>query len=527
MKFQFIFFRKWIRVQVLILVCTTTFFSAVAQRSDSLIIASIIREANENSQVKTLGHQLVDLIGPRLVGTPQMQQAHEWAVRTYSDWGITARNEKWGEWRGWERGVTHIDMVHPRMRTLEGMQLAWSPSTNGKTITGETIIIPEVTDSNAFKAWLPNVRGKFVLISMEQPTGRPDYNWQEFATKESFDKMKKDRELLQDAWRKRLAATGMNARAMARALENAGAAGIIQSNWSNGFGVNKIFGANTRKVPTIDISLEDYGLLFRLTESDQKPRISVRADSKERGIVPTYNTMAEIRGSEKPDEYVMLSAHFDSWDGSGGATDNATGTLVMMEAMRILKKYYPNPKRTILAGHWGSEEQGLNGSRAFVEDHPEIVANLQALFNQDNGTGRVVNLSGQGYLHSYEYLTRWLSKVPAEIRTQIQTNFPGTPGGGGSDHASFVAAGAPAFSLSSLSWSYGSYTWHTNRDTYDKIVWDDVRSNAILTAILVYMACEDPNRTPRDKIVLPVSARTGQPGVWPEPRKANRKGGLD
>lgn len=528
MKFQqVLFFRAMIKIQLIILVCASPYFNAVAQKSDSLIISSIIREANENSQVKTLGHQLVDLIGPRLVGTAQMQQAHDWAVKTYSDWGITARNEKWGEWRGWERGITHIDMVHPRVRTLEGMQLAWSPSTNGKTITGETIIIPNVTDSNAFKAWLPNVKGKFVLISMEQPTGRPDYNWQEFATKESFAKMKKEREVLQDAWRKRLAATGMNARSMAQALENAGAAGIIQSNWSNGFGVNKIFGANTKKVPTIDISLEDYGLLFRLTESGQKPRISVRADSKERGIVPTYNTMAEIRGSEKPEEYVMLSAHFDSWDGSGGATDNATGTLVMMEAMRILKKYYPNPKRTILAGHWGSEEQGLNGSRAFVEDHPEIVANLQALFNQDNGTGRVVNLSGQGYLHSYEYLTRWLSKVPTEIRTQIQTNFPGTPGGGGSDHASFVAAGAPAFSLSSLSWSYGNYTWHTNRDTYDKIVWDDVRSNAILTAILVYMACEDPNRTPREKIVLPVSSRTGQPGTWPEQRKANRRGGLD
>lgn len=528
MKFQQVLsFRSLIKVQLIILVCTTSYFNAVAQKNDSLIISSIIREVNENSQVKTLGHQLVDLIGPRLVGTAQMQQAHDWAVKTYSSWGITARNEKWGEWRGWERGITHIDMVHPRVRTLEGMQLAWSPSTNGKTITGETIIIPNVTDSNAFKAWLPNVKGKFVLISMEQPTGRPDYNWQEFATKESFEKMKKEREALQDAWRKRLAATGMNARSLAQALENAGAAGIIQSNWSNGFGVNKIFGANTKKVPTIDISLEDYGLLFRLTESGQKPRISVRADSKERGIVPTYNTMAEIRGSEKPEEYVMLSAHFDSWDGSGGATDNATGTLVMMEAMRILKKYYPNPKRTILAGHWGSEEQGLNGSRAFVEDHPEIVANLQALFNQDNGTGRVVNLSGQGYLHSYEYLSRWLSKVPAEIRTQIQTNFPGTPGGGGSDHASFVAAGAPAFSLSSLSWSYGSYTWHTNRDTYDKIVWDDVRSNAILTAILVYMACEDPNRTPREKIVLPVSSRTGQPGTWPEQRKANRRGGLD
>ena len=223
----------------------------------------------------------------------------------------------------------------------------------------------------------------------------------------------------------------------------------------------------------------------------------------------------------------MLSAHFDSWDGAGGATDNATGTLVMMEAMRILKKFYPNPKRTILVGHWGSEEQGLNGSRAFVEDHPEIVQNLQALFNQDNGTGRVVDLSGQGFLHSYEYLGRWLSAVPNNIKSHIATSFPGSPGGGGSDFASFVAAGAPAFSLSSNSWSYGTYTWHTNRDTYDKIVWDDVRNNVILTAVLVYMACEDPQKTSREKSVLGISPRTGRPSSWPAQRKATRKGGVD
>ncbi|WP_250647449.1 M28 family peptidase [Flavisolibacter tropicus] len=178
-------------------------------------------------------------------------------------------------------------------------------------------------------------------------------------------------------------------------------------------------------------------------------------------------------------------------------------------------------------GHWGSEEQGLNGSRAFVEDHPEIVQNLQALFNQDNGTGRVVNISGQGFLHSYEFINRWLTKVPADIKGQIQTSFPGTPGAGGSDFASFVAAGAPGFSLSSNSWLYGNYTWHTNRDTYDKIVWDDVRSNAILTAILVYMACEDTQKMPREKSVLSVNPRTGQPATWPEQRKATRKGGLD
>jgi Zn-dependent M28 family amino/carboxypeptidase len=243
------------------------------------------------------------------------------------------------------------------------------------------------------------------------------------------------------------------------------------------------------------------------------------------GVVPTFNTVAEIKGTEKPDEYVMLSAHFDSWDGGTGATDNGTGTLTMMEAMRILKKVYPHPKRTILVGHWGSEEQGLNGSRAFVEDHPEIVQHLQALFNQDNGTGRVINITGQGFLYAYEYIDRWLSKVPEAIRKPIETKFPGTPGGGGSDFASFVAAGAPAFSLSSLNWSYFNYTWHTNRDTYDKIVFDDVRNNAILTAILVYMASEDPLTTLREKSVLPINSKTGLPGTWPEQKKATRKGG--
>ncbi|MCB0493473.1 MAG: M20/M25/M40 family metallo-hydrolase, partial [Cyclobacteriaceae bacterium] len=210
--------------------------------------------------------------------------------------------------------------------------------------------------------------------------------------------------------------------------------------------------------------------------------------------------------------------------GTGGS-DDGTGTLTMMGAARILKKIYPNPKRTIIIGHWGSEEQGLNGSRAFVEDHPEVVKGLQALFNQDNGTGRVVKLTGQGFLHAYDYLGRWLEVVPDDITKHIETEFPGRPGGGGSDYASFVAAGAPAFSLSSLNWSYGTYTWHTNLDTYDKIVFDDVRNNAILTAILAYMASEDPEKTSREKSVLPIDSRTGEQMTWPTQRSPNRNGG--
>lgn len=514
------------KIKLLITLLVFNAFLGVAQDKDP-IIEAILTEANDNSQLEVLGHELMDGIGPRLVGTPQMKQAHDWAVAKYASWGIPARNEQWGEWRGWERGISHIDMVHPRVQSLRGTQLAWSPATPKKGVTAELVVLPMVADSMAFVNWLPNVKGKLVLVSMPQPTGRPDYNWEEFATEKSFEKMKNQREAQNKAWNDNMKNMGYNSRTLPAALEKAGAVGIVGSNWSRGFGVNKIFGARTEKIPTVDLELEDYGMLYRLVQSGQKPQIHIVAESKDLGAMPTFNTLAEIKGSEKPDEYVILSAHFDSWDGGTGATDNGTGTLVMMEAMRILNKAYPNPKRTILVGHWGSEEQGLNGSRAFVEDHPEIVAGVQALFNQDNGTGRVVRISGGGFLNAYDYLGKWLHAVPKEITDEIETTFPGTPARGGSDYASFQAAGAPAFSLSSLSWSYWNYTWHTNRDTYDKIIFDDVRNNAILTAILTYMASEYPEKTSRVKAVLPISDRTGEQLEWPTPRSPERKGGMN
>src|SRR5690606_17661979 len=275
--------------------------------------------------------------------------------------------------------------VEPRVRSLNGMQLAWSPSTGRKPVEAEVILLPEAQDSAAFGRMLSQVKGKLVMISMPQPTGRPDYNWEEFAKEESFEKMKEEREEQMNAWREKIGNTGYNTRTLPEALEKAGAVGLITLNWSRGFGANKVFSASTKKIPTVDLSLEDYGMVYRLVESGKKPKLRIVAESKDLGVVPAFNTIATIKGTEKPEEYIILSAHFDSWDGATGATDNGTGTIVMMEAMRILKKLYPNPKRTIIAGHWGSEEQGLNGSRAFVKDNPEIVENLQALFNQDNG----------------------------------------------------------------------------------------------------------------------------------------------
>ncbi|MEK6492906.1 M20/M25/M40 family metallo-hydrolase [Myroides odoratimimus] len=492
----------------------------LAQKQDP-IVEAIVKEGTTNSQLKKYAFELMDVIGPRLVGTPQMMQAHNWVKDQYTSMGFEARNEEYGTWKAWERGTTQITMTSPRTKSLEGMQLAWSPASKKGGVDGEVVILADVASQADFNAWLPSVKGKYVMISMHQPTGRPDYQWQTFATEESYTKMKEEKAAAEKAWATRIKNTGYTAKELPKVLEDAGAAGVLMSYWTGIMGSNRIFGAETKKVPTIDIALEDYGMLYRLAENGKKPHIHVNAQSKDLGTTKTYNTIAELKGGEKGDEYVILSAHLDSWDGGTGATDNGTGIITMMEAARILKAVLPNPKRTILIGNWGSEEQGLNGSRAFVADHPELHNKIQVVFNQDNGTGRVANISGQGFLNSYQYITDWLYAVPEKYKKDIKTHFPGSPSGGGSDHVSFVSKDIPGFMMSSLSWGYGNYTWHTNRDTADKIVYDDVQNNAILIAIMAYKASEEKELVSREKIVLPLDSK-GERQEWPESKGPKR-----
>ena len=495
---------------------------APAWTSTDPVLQRIWDEGMNRSQLQPLAQALMDSVGPRLTGSPNIQGAYRWAIEKYTGWGISARAQQYGTWRGWERGYTHVDLTSPRMRSLEGTMLAWSPGTNGP-VAGPAVILPDVADSAAFARWLPNARGKYVLVSFAQPTCRPDSNWVRWALPESYERMRTERTTGTQAWAARIGKTGYDARSLPRALEDAGALGVVTNLWSAGWGVDKIFNARTLRVPTIDLSCEDYGLVYRLSLNNQGPVISVDARAQFPGDLPASNVIAEMRGTRSPGEYVMLSAHFDSWDGGSGATDNGTGTIVMMEAMRILKSVYPRPKRTIVAGHWSGEEQGLNGSRAFMEDNPQIVRNLQALFNQDNGTGRIANFSFQGFTQVSPIIRRWFSQLPPALTDSLHFADPGTPSGGGSDNASFVCAGAPAFGLGSLSWDYGTYTWHTNRDTYDKLSFDDLRRNAVMTAMLVYLASEDPQRLPRERITqFPVDQRTGQPGSWPQCTPAAR-----
>jgi carboxypeptidase Q len=296
-------------------------------------------------------------------------------------------------------------------------------------------------------------------------------------------------------------------------LERAGAIAVLTSGWAGSWGTNRIFSGNTSTIPMLDVECEDYGMLARLADNGQNPTARISSEARFMGETPTFNTVAMIEGTERPDEYVLLSAHLDTWHGATGATDNGTGTITMMEAMRILSQVAPRPRRTIMVGHWGGEEQGLNGSAAFAEDNPQVLQGIQIVMNQDNGTGRITNIGMQGFTAAGAYFTRWLDSVPPELSRFVEIESPGMPDSGRSDHASFVCHGVPAFRLGSYEWDYREYTWHTNRDTFDKIALEEVRWNAALTAMLAYQAAQEPELVPRERREMPVA--NGQQARWP------------
>jgi carboxypeptidase Q len=405
------------------------------------------------------------------------------------------------------------------VRSLDGGLLAWTPGTGGREIEASAVLLPEVANPDEFEAWLPQARGRWVLVSFPEPTCRPNHAWRDFALPATFERMVSARDSARAGWRTRELNTGLREGDMHRRLEQAGAVGIITLSWANGYGARVGGHGRTERVPTFELSCEDYGLVARLAANGQNPIVRAFGDAEFLGEVPVFNTIARIPGRELPNEYVVLSAHFDSWDGGSGATDNGTGTITMMEAMRILHAVYPHPKRTILVGHWNGEEQGLNGSRAFTFDNPEVVQGLQALLNQDNGTGRVRAIALAGFTDAAGPFGRWMARLPTELSGLVNLDAPGMrppPTAGGTDHVPFACQGAPGFNLNAHLWDYLPYTLHTQLDTYDKIVFDEVRHNVLLTAMLAYQASEDEARMPRDRRIITPTGQQGSMTTPPE-----------
>ena len=530
---------RYLRVAAAV-VCSLTSTSALAPaqtfRSPDPVIHRIWSLGMDSSRVAGLAQVLDDSIGMRLSGTSGFQSAVDWLTGVYTSWGIPVRQERYAATRGWRLGPVSMSLTAPHVQTLEVHLLAFSPGTGGKPLEAEAVVPPPSGDEAATLRWLGSVKDKFVLISPPELMCRAQQELERYARPATVQRLAEQRYALQREVWARLRPLGArdpleprsardtlarNRDSLARTLQSAGAAGLISSTWSNGWGVNKIFAARADRIPSVDLSCEDYGLVWRLASNRQGPRLRLLADAEARPDQPMFNVVAELRGRELPGEYVLLSAHLDSWHGATGATDNGTGTVTMLEAMRILARVYPNPRRTILAGHWGGEEQGIQGSSAFAEDHPETMQGMQVVFNQDNGTWRAELIEGQGFLGAGANLAKWLSVVPTEISSNLRLDVPGAQENSGSDHTSFLCRGVPAFRLQSNYTEYRQYTWHTNRDTYDKLVLDDLKNNATLAAMLAYAASEDPTRVPRDKAILPPDT-LGRARNWPTCRPAQR-----
>ena len=491
------------------------------------VVQRIYDEGMHRSQARRLAQVLLDSIGPRLTGSPANRAANDWLLRIYKSWGISAKNEQYGTWRDWTRGPSSLTLVLPRVRVLEATMHAWSaptPAANG--VTADVVILPraeELRDSATVARWLASVKGKAVLATMPQLSCRPDSDVRSWTDSTGYHHAIAQRDSAASDWAARLAAAHVNPREFPALLERAGAAAILSNSWSRGWGVDKIQSTRARAVPSFDVSCEDYGLLARLAENGQHPRVQVIAQSTTAPAEsPVYNTIARLDGTTLPNEYVMLSAHLDSWDAGSGATDNGTGTITMLEAMRILKTAYPRPKRTILVGHWSGEEEGDIGSSAYATDHPDVVKGLQALFNQDNGTGEIDTVQTNGFIDASASLARWMAHMPADLTRHITLMLPGVAHDESTDSDAFDCRDAPAFFLTSADWSYTDYTWHTNRDTFDKINFDNVARNATLIAMFAYQAAEDPATVSRTRRAPPTDPRTGQPMRVPRCDEAPR-----
>ncbi len=543
----------------------TVIFAQQAAPAASDINAQIRKEAMENSQIMRTIHQLTDVYGPRLTGSPNHKAAADWAVKQMTGWGMeNAHLEAWDFGHpGWVNERASGFITAPMQDSLVFEVLAWTPSTKG-TVKGEAVQMTIPTRPSAenpnfqlpptqdeltayFNSIKANVRGKMVLVgrpqvipvNFEPLTKRID----DATLTRRFDPNAAQTPPQRPQQQARPAPPTPRAGQLTGAqlaeqvdqflLDNGAAVRINDAGREHGqirafnnrsFDVNKV-------VPTVVLRNEDYGRIWR-TLSDNTP-VSLEFDIRNRTIAEgttSYNTIGEIVGTDKKDEVIMLGGHLDSWHAATGATDNAVGCAIMMEAARILKTLGVKPRRTVRVALWSGEEQGLLGSQAYVAKHfgsfETPTANYEKFggyFNIDSGTGRARGLSVFGTPETATIL-REIAAPFADygVVGAIATKSRGL---GGSDHTSFNQAGLPGIGVQQDPIEYGTHTWHTNLDTYERIVEDDVKKSAAVIASAVYaLAMRDQllPRVPKAEMpALPADAAPA-PTPSPSPRRNNR-----
>lgn len=526
-----------------------------AQQTAPDINAQIRREGMENSHILRTLHFFSDVYGPRLTGSPNHKAAADWAVKQMTSWGFeNAHLEAWDFGHpGWINERASGFITAPVGDSLVFEVLAWTPSTKG-AVSGQAFNLTVPTQQSKedskiffnptqaeltayFDSIKAQVRGKMILIgkpavipvNFEPPNKRID--------DEQLRRRIDPNAAPQPFPTPRPAPTRPNALSGGQIneqldkflLDNGAAVRINDAGREHG--QIRAFNNRTfdlaRVVPTVVLRNEDFGRIARLLAD--KTAVTLEFDIRNKTFpegATSYNTIGEINGSDKKDEVIMLGGHLDSWHSATGATDNAIGCAVMMEAARILKTIGVKPRRTIRVALWSGEEQGLLGSQAYVKEHfgsfesPKPgFEKLGGYFNIDSGTGRARALNVFGTPEAATVLREIVAPfADYGILGAISTRSRGL---GGSDNTSFNQAGLPGIGVQQDPIEYQSHTWHTNLDTYERIVEDDVKKSAVVIAAAVYALAMRDELLPRYKSAempaLPNAAPTPTPAPSPRP----------
>ncbi|HEX7086991.1 MAG TPA: M20/M25/M40 family metallo-hydrolase [Vicinamibacterales bacterium] len=497
--------------------------SIVPARAGGSAVADVLwqirREGTERSQVMQILHVLTDVYGPRLTGSPNLKEAGEWARRQLQAWGLTnARLEPWDFGHpGWTNERFSAHLISPVRDALVGEVLAWTPSTDGP-VRAEVVQldIPEAPTADELTRVLDaaagRVSGRIVLIGPHTGVpvafNDPARRWDLDELRARFDPVNpipvppRQRPQTPPG---RLSASEVNER-LDRFLRDHGALGRLNDAGRVHGQIrafhNRTFDVN-RAVPTVVLRNEDFGRIARLLKSGRTVEVELDIVNRlhEDGRT-AYNVVAEIPGTDKAREVVMLGAHLDSWHAATGATDNASGSAAMLEAVRILAAIGAQPRRTIRIALWSGEEQGLLGSKAYVREHfgsfesPRPgYEDFAGYVNIDTGTGRVRGLTVFGPDAAAGMLREMIAPL-ADLGIVGATSTKSRRTGG-TDSTSFNAAGLPGIGTLLDPIEYQSHTWHTNLDTYERIVEDDAKAQAIVAASLVYQLAMHEQKLPR------------------------------
>ena len=541
-------------------------FDSFAQRDHSVTdsTAQLIKDEETNSsEVMEIASYLTDVYGPRLTFSNEYKKAADWAASKMKEWGLeNVHFEKWGPaGKGWTLKSFYAEVIEPSAFPLIAYPEAWSPSLNG-TVKGEVVWLKADSEKD-FESYKGKLKGKFVMLSAAMdlhPHFSPDAERlndstllkladayrQERGRRFRFPRMTMDNFDSVFALFKQFR-PGIDSAAVANfiierslgpkklqfCIEQGAEAVLSTSEGDDGTvfvqqaSVPQKDGGRDAKrlsvydpdapeiIPQVVVSAENYNRMIRMIEKGEKLTMQMELKTEITKPDSAFNIIAEIPGTDKKDEVVLIGGHFDSWQGGTGATDNACGSAVCMEALRILKKLNLTPRRTIRIGLWAGEEEGLLGSRAYVDRHfgeksadynseasedestmnketKEEYNNFSVYLNDDNGAGRFRGIYLQGNESARTVFAKWLHEFndPGAQTISISTT-------GGTDHLSFDNAGLPGFQFIQDPLDYESRTHHSNMDVYDRLQKDDLEQSAEMMAYFAYKAAMMENKFPR------------------------------